>query len=61
MRSQNFADFLNRFDQRVAKLLVLKMGPHSIYKALPELLSAFLVNGFVAKEGELVHARHDEN
>ena len=60
MRGQQFADLLNPFDERVREFLGLKMYSHSFDKALPELLSAFLVDRFVAKDGELVHARCDE-
>src|SRR5437773_6839771 len=61
MRGQQFADFANRLDQRVAKLLVLKMRPHSFDNMLPELVATFLVNGFIADDGELVRAWRDEN
>ncbi len=43
MGRQQFADFVNRFDQRVVEFLVLKMLPHSIDNALPELLAAFFM------------------
>src|SRR4029077_8646888 len=61
MRGQQFADFANRLDQRVAKLLVLKMRPHSFDNALPKLVTAFLVNGPIANNGELVLAWRHEN
>src|SRR6476646_1398331 len=61
MRGQQFADFANRLDQRVAKLLVLKMRPHSFDNALPKLVTAFLVNGSIANNGELVLAWRHEN
>src|SRR5437762_1176765 len=61
MRGQHFADFLNRSDQRVAEFLVLKMGSHSFDNALPKLVATFLVNGFIANNGELVLAWNHEN
>ncbi len=61
MRGQQFADFLNRFDQGVTEFLVLKMRPHSFDNALPELVAAFLMNRFIADDGELVRAWRDEN
>jgi hypothetical protein len=61
MRRQPFADFLNPFDERVAEFLVLKMFPHSIDNALPELLAAFFVNRFIANNSELARARRYEN
>jgi len=61
MRGEQFADFANRLDQRVAKLLVLKMRPHSFDNALPKLVTAFLVNGSIANNGELVLAWRYEN
>jgi len=60
MRGQQFAGLLNPFDQRVGEFLGLEMYSHSFDKALPELLSAFLVDRLVAKDGELVHAGRDE-
>ena len=61
MRGQYAADFLNRFDQRIAKVLVLKMRPHSGHNLLPELVTAFLVNRLIANYSELVRAWHHEN
>ncbi len=61
MRRQQFADFLNPFDQRVAEFLVLKMLPHFIHNALPELLAAFFVNRFISNNSELACARRYEN
>ena len=56
MRRQHISDFVNRFDQRVTELLVLKMGPHSLDNGLPELLAAFFVNRLVTNNGELMCA-----
>ena len=61
MCGQRFADFVNRLDQRVAKLLILKMHPHSVHNAMPELVAAFFVNRFVADYGDLVRAWRHEN
>jgi len=58
---KQFADFVNRLDQSVAKLLILKMGPHSVHNALPKFVAAFLVNRFVADYGELVRAWRYKN
>ena len=61
MRGQYAADFLNRFDQRIAKVLVLKMRPHSGHNSLPELVTTLLVNRLIANYSELVRAWRDEN
>jgi hypothetical protein len=61
MRGQQFADFPDAFDDGAAKLLVLKMRPHSTYNVLPELLAAFFVNRFITNNRELVRARRYEN
>ena len=61
MRGQDCADFSDRFDQRMAKLLVLKVRSHSLDNRLPELLSAFFVNRLISNHRELVRARRDEN
>jgi len=61
MRGQQFADFLDTFDDGAAKLLVLKMCPHSTYNVLPELLAAFFVNRFIANNSELVCSWRYEN
>ena len=61
MRGQDFADFLDRLDQRVTELLILKMRPHVFRDSLPEHVAAFLVDRFVANNGELVRARRHEN
>jgi len=56
MRGEHISDFLNRLDQRVTELLVLKMCPHFLDNGLPKLLAAFFVNRLVANDGELVSA-----
>ena len=61
MRGQQFADFLDRLDQRVTELLILKMRPHVFGDLLPEYVAAFLVDRFVANNGELVRTRRHEN
>jgi hypothetical protein len=61
MRGQQFADFLDSFEDGVAKLLVLKMCPHSTYNVLPELFAALFVNRFVANNGEFVRSWRYEN
>lgn len=61
MRRQHLADFLDGFGDSAAKLLVLKMRPHSINDLPPELFAAFFVNRFVADNGELVGPRRYEN
>jgi hypothetical protein len=61
MRGQHFAYFLDRLDQRVGELLVLKMRPHVFRDSLPEHVTAFLVDRFVANNSELVRARRHEN
>ena len=61
MGGQRFADFLYRLDQRVTELLILKMRPHIFRDSLPEHVAAFLVDRFVANNGELVRARRHEN
>src|ERR1051326_4008293 len=61
MCSQYFPDLVNRLDERVAKLLILKMRPHSVHDALPELIAALLVNRFVADYREFVRTRRYKN
>lgn len=61
MRRQRFADFLDRFHERVAEFLVLKVLAHLIDKTLPKSFAAFFVNRLVSDHGELVGARRDEN
>jgi hypothetical protein len=61
MRGQYSADFINRFDQRVAEVLILKMDAHSIHNVLPELFAAFFVNRLVADDGEFVRPGRYEN
>ena len=61
MSGEQFADFLDAFDNSMAKLLILKMCAHSTYNVFPELLAALFVNCFVADDGEFVRSRRDEN
>lgn len=61
MRGQHFADFLDRLDQRVTELLILKMRPHVFRDLAPECVAAFLVDRFVANNGELMRARRHED
>jgi len=56
MGGQRFAAFVNRFDQRVAEFLVLKIRPHSFDNTLPEFFAAFLVNRLVTDDCEFVRA-----
>ena len=61
MRGQHFADFLDRLDHRVTEPLILKMRPHVFRDSLPEHVATFLMDRFVAHNGELVRARRHEN
>ena len=61
MRSEHFTSFLDRFDDRMAEFLALKMRAHSIDKSLPELFAAFFMNRLVAYHGKLMRAGRDEN
>ena len=61
MGSEHFTSFLDRFDDCVAKFLVLKMRAHSIDKSLPELFAAFFMDRLIAHHGKLMRAGHDEN
>ena len=61
MRRQHLADFLDGFGDSAAKLLVLKMRPHSTNDLPPELLAAFFVNRFIADDSEFVRSRRYEN
>ena len=61
MRSERFAGFLDRFDQRVAEFLVSEMFAHSIDESLPESFAALFVDRFVPHDSKLVSARRDEN
>ena len=61
MRSEHFTSFLDRFDDRMAEFLALKMRAHSIDKSLPELFAAFFMNRFIAHHGKFMRARRHEN
>ncbi len=61
MGGKRFAGFLDRFDERVTEFFVFEMFAHRLDQALPKLLAAFFVNGFVADHGKLVRARRHEN
>jgi len=61
MRGYHFADLLDGFDDGMTEFLVLKMCPHSIDNALPELVAALCVNRFIANHGKLVGAWRYEN
>src|SRR5436853_277128 len=61
MHGQHAPNLLNRFDQRMTELLGFKMRAHSFYNALPELFAAFVMDRFIANNGEFMHARRDEN
>ena len=58
---QFLTDFLNRFYQRITKLLILKMRPHFFHNAVPELITAFFMNPVVANNREFVNTRRDKN
>jgi len=61
MGRQRFANFLDRFDQRVTEFFVSKMFAHPGNKVLPELFTAPFVDGFIAYDGELMRAGCDKN
>lgn len=61
MRGKRIADFVDRFDQRVAEFLVPEMLAHVFYQTPPQLFTALLMDRFVPDDGELVRARCDEN
>ena len=61
MGAEQFADFLNTFDDGVTEFLILEMLAHSIDNLLPEFRAAFLVNRFVADHGEFVRPGRNEN
>src|ERR1700737_2725266 len=61
MSRQRFANFFDRFDQRVTEFFVPKMFAHPGNKVLPELLTAPFVDGFIAYHGELMRAGCDKN
>ena len=61
MRGQHFANFVNRFCQRVAEFFILKVNAHCTNNVLPEVFPAFFVNRFVANNGKFVGSRRYEN
>lgn len=61
MRAEQFADFLNAFDDGTTEFLLLEMLAHSIDNLLPELLAAFLVNRFIPDHGEFMRPGRNEN
>ena len=56
MRGEGLSCLLDRFDKRVAELFVFKMRTHRLDQALPKLLAALLVDGFVTDHGKLARA-----
>jgi hypothetical protein len=61
MSAEQSANLLNAFDDSVTEFLVLQMGAHRIYNALPEFLAAFLVNSFVTDDGKFMRPGRNEN
>lgn len=61
MGRQHPAEFINRFCERLAEFLILKVNAHSIHNVLPELFAAFFVNRLVTNNSELVRPRRYEN
>jgi hypothetical protein len=61
MGAEQFADFLNTFDDGTTKFLLLEMLAHSIDNLLPEFRAAFLVNRFIADHGEFMRPGRNEN
>ena len=61
MACEQLAGRFNRLHQRVREMLVLKVQAHSVHQFLPEFVSAFLMNAFVADHGELACAGSNEN
>src|ERR1700738_4293421 len=61
MGSESFAGFFDGFDKGVAELFVFEMRAHRLDQALPKLLAAFFVNGFVADHSKLVDTGRHEN
>jgi hypothetical protein len=61
MGRERVAGLMDCFNEGVAEMFVFKMAAHGIDKALPEVLAAFFVDGFVAHDGKLVRAGRDEN
>ena len=61
MGAEQFADFLNAFDYGATEFLLLEMLAHCIDNLLPEFLAAFLVNRFIADDGEFMRPGRNEN
>ena len=61
MRGERVAGFFNRFDECAAEFFILEMRAHGIDKSLPELPTAFFMNGLVAYHGKLMRPGRDEN
>jgi len=54
MRCQHLGDFVNGFGKRLAEFFMLKVSPHPVDNALPELFAALVVNRFVTDNSEFV-------
>src|SRR5438067_1075292 len=61
MRTECFACFLDRFDQRVAEFFVSEMFPHRVHQSLPKFFTAFLVDRLIGDDCELMRARCHKN
>ena len=61
MLGQYGADLLDRFNQRITELLILKMRPHSLYDTLPEFIAAFFMNPIVPNNSKFMNTRRDKN
>jgi len=61
MALQHAPDLLDRFNQRIAKLLILKMHPHSFHDTLPEFIAAFFMNAVVPNNSKFMNTRCDKN
>ena len=59
---REYATYLvDRFYQCIAKLLVLKMRPHSLHKALPEFIAALFMDRVVANDRKFMNAWCDKD
>jgi len=61
MALQHGPDLVDRFNQRIAELLILKMHPHSFHDTLPEFIAAFFMNRVVPNNRKFMNTRGDEN
>jgi hypothetical protein len=61
MRTESFACFLDRFDQRVAEFFVPKMFAHPLRQSLPKCFAALFMDSFIANDRELMGTRRHEN